>query len=516
MPEVADARHIAEDKSLSTLNAQLSTLHERGICVIIPTYNNVGTIADVVNRAKVQCRDVIVVSDGCTDGTTEVLQKIEGITLVAYPKNAGKGTALKRGFRKALSMGFAYAITIDADGQHYPEDIPLMLEANIKHPGCLIVGQRKGLETMERSGGSKFANAFSNFWFTVQTGCRLKDTQTGYRLYPLKKLYGLSLLTSRYEAELELMVFASWHGVKLVSTPVNVFYPPREERVSHFRPGLDFTRISILNTILCVLALVYALPLAIVRKTLGILRNLYSVLFFLITTLLILTPVAMLYLKIGKVTEKKRYHLHRMIQFYSRFVLAIHKIPGVKFSIGNPNGEDFSKPALIISNHQSHLDLLTLLIHSPKIVVLTKDWVWNNPFYGYIIRNAEFYPVSQGMETIMPNLKSLVERGYSIAVYPEGTRSEDCSIGRFHQGAFLLAQELGVDILPMVLYGAGKAMPKKELWIHRWPIRIEIDKRISIDELQSLGETLRSQASNMRKYYKKRYMEMANMIEQDV
>lgn len=506
MPEVA-SQNIQEQKQ---------TLHARGICVVIPTYNNVGTICDVVERTLQQCQDVIVVSDGCTDGTCELLKEIKGITLVAYQKNAGKGTALKRGFKKALEMGFAYAITIDADGQHFPEDIPLMLEANRKNPGCLIVGERKGLETMERSGGSKFANAFSNFWFTVQTGCRLKDTQTGYRLYPLKKLYGLSLLTSRYEAELELMVFASWHGVKLVSTPVNVFYPPREERVSHFRPGLDFTRISILNTILCVLALVYALPLAIIRKTLDFLRNLYSLTIFLIATLLVMTPIAMVYLKCGKITEKKRDNLHKMLQFFSKFIILYHKIPGVKFTVSNQNNEDFSKPAVIISNHQSHLDLLTLIIHSPKIVVLTNDWVWRNPFYGYVIRNAEFYPVSAGMENIMPKLKSLVDRGYSIAVYPEGTRSVDCSIGRFHQGAFHIANTLGLDVLPMVLYGAGKAMPKKKMWIYRWPIHIEIDKRIPTDELQSFGETLKSQASYMRKYYKRRYTEIANKIEQNV
>jgi len=495
---------------------QKQLLHDRGICVIIPTYNNVGTIADVVNRVLAQCWDVIVVSDGCTDGTTEILRRLKDITLVSYDKNAGKGTALKRGFRKALEMGFAYAITLDADGQHYPEDIPLMLKANMDHPGCLIVGQRKGLETMERSGGSKFANAFSNFWFTVQTGCRLKDTQTGYRLYPLKKLYGLSLLTSRYEAELELMVFASWYGVKLVSTPVNVFYPPREERVSHFRPGLDFTRISILNTVLCVLAIVYGLPLNILRRVFGFLRNLYSVIFFVVVMMLVLNPLAMIYLKCGKITLHKRDVLHVLLLKFSRFIILWHKIPGCKFSIGNPYTEDFSKPAVIISNHQSHLDLMTLLIHTPKLVVLTNDWVWNNPFYGYVIRNAEYYPVSEGWEKMLPKLKSLVERGYSIAVYPEGTRSADCRIGRFHQGAFLIAEELGIDILPMVLYGAGKAMPKKEMWIHRWPIRIEIDKRITPAELHIMGDTLKKRASMMRKYYRLRYQEMANKIEQEV
>ena len=492
------------------------TLRDRGICVVIPTYNNVGTIADVVRRALTHSLDVIVVADGCTDGTLEILQNIEGISIVSYAKNAGKGCALKRGFKKALEMGFAYAITLDADGQHFPEDIPTMLQANQRHPGALIVGERKGLEEMERSKGSKFANAFANFWFAIQTGRRLKDTQTGFRLYPLKKLRGLSLLTSRYEAELELLVFASWHGIKIVSVPVNVYYPKPEERVSHFRPIADFSRIFVLNTILCMLAVVYGLPLAIWRGLMTFLRTTYALLFFILSVFLILTPAAMLYLAFTKDLEKKRMGMHKLLWNFSRFVTIWHGIPGVKFSVGNPHKENFEKPAIIICNHQSHLDLMTMLIHTPKLVCLTKDWVWNNPFYGYIIRNAEFYPVSEGTETLMPKLKSLVERGYSIAVYPEGTRSPDCSITRFHQGAFHLAQQLELDILPLVLYGAGKALPKKERHLHKWPIRIEIDKRISPEELQSHGDTTMAQASSLRKYYKKRYAEMANRIEQDV
>ena len=492
------------------------TLRDRGICVVIPTYNNAGTIADVVRRTLTHCLDVIVVADGCTDGTLEILQNIEGITIVSYAKNAGKGCALKRGFKKALEMGFAYAITLDADGQHFPEDIPTMLHANQKHPGALIVGERKGLDAMERSKGSKFANAFANFWFAIQTGRRLKDTQTGFRLYPLKKLCGLSLLTSRYEAELELLVFASWHGIKIVSVPVNVYYPKPEERVSHFRPIADFSRIFILNTILCILAVVYGLPLAIWRGLMTFLRTTYALLFFILSVFLILTPAAMLYLAFTKDLEKKRMGMHKLLWNFSRFVTIWHGIPGVKFSVGNPHKENFEKPAIIICNHQSHLDLMTMLIHTPKIVCLTKDWVWNNPFYGYIIRNAEFYPVSEGTETLMPKLKSLKERGYSIAVYPEGTRSPDCSITRFHQGAFHLAQQLELDILPLVLYGAGKALPKKDRHLHKWPIRIEIDKRISPEELQSHGDTTMAQASSLRKYYRQRYAEIANKIEQDV
>jgi len=498
------------------LITQRKELRDRGICVVIPTYNNVGTIRDVVLRAKVQCDDVIVVCDGATDGTLDILLAIEDITLVAYPDNAGKGTALKRGFKKALELGFAYAITIDSDGQHFPEDIPIMLKASRKHPGALIVGERKDLEQAERSGGSKFANKFSNFWFCVQTGRALKDTQTGFRLYPLKKLHGLCFLTSRYEAELELMVFASWHGVKIVSTPVNVYYPPREERVSHFRPGKDFARISILNTILCFMAVLYGYPLRMFRGLMTAAKTMYALLFFVIFSMFVMTPMAVIYLKLGKITEKKRYGLHCILHTMAKFVLQIHGIPGCKFTVGNPNNENFEKPAVIICNHQSHLDLMTMLVQTRKLVVLTNDWVWNNPLYSYVIHNAEFYPVSAGVDNIMPKLKSLVERGYSIAVYPEGTRSEDCSIGRFHQGAFHIAQTLGVDVIPLILYGAGLALPKKDKHLNKWPIRIEIDKRISPEEMTSYGQTLKEQASYMRKYYKRRYSEIANKIEQNV
>ncbi|MBQ0073740.1 MAG: glycosyltransferase [Prevotella sp.] len=487
-------------------------LRSRGICVIIPTYNNAGTIADVVARAKEQCDDVIVVNDGCTDDTSRILSSITGITVVTLSTNSGKGHALREGFRKALDMGFAYAITLDADGQHFPEDIPALLKANIENPGALLIGERKDLDSKERSGGSKFANAFSNFWFAVQTAQRLRDTQTGYRLYPLHKLHGLSLLTSRYEAELEIIVFAAWHGVKLVQVPVNVFYPSKEERVSHFRPYADFTRISILNTVLCFLAVIYALPLAVIRKTLTVLRTVYALLFFLIFTLCIMTPLAKLFIRFNKMEEGNRLKLHKMLQFMGQFVMSYHGIPGVKSSIGNKYNEDFSRPAVILCNHQSHLDLMPMLQLTHKLVVLTKDWVWNNPFYGYVIRNAEFYPVSRGMEELLPQLQSLVERGYSIVVYPEGTRSEDCSINRFHKGAFALAKELGVDILPTILYGAGKVLPKKAKHLHKGVMHIEIDRRFSPQEQEEIGD-LRIRSQWFRKYYKKRYRELCDEFE---
>lgn len=489
------------------------TLHDRGICVVIPTYNNAQTIATVVADVQKYCDDIIVVDDGCTDETPLILQSIEGITVVTHSKNRGKGTALKSGFRKALAMGFSYAITMDADGQHYASDIYTFLAANKKHPGALIVGSRN-LEGVDRSRGSSFANKFSNFWYYVQTGRNLADTQTGFRLYPLKKLVGLSLLTSRYEAELELLVFASWHGVEIVSMPIDVYYPPREERVSHFRPGMDFFRITVLNTVLCFLAIVYGLPCRLFRFLMKYVRTVYSLLFFLFFSMFVITPSVWLYIKIGKMTEKKRRRIHKLIYHAARIVTIHHGIPGTKFSSVVAPGTDFSKPHVIICNHQSHLDLMAQLVFTPNIVFLTKEWVWNNPFYGLLIRSAEYLPVVEGIEALLPHLRSLVERGYSIAVYPEGTRSMDCSIGRFHQGAFYIAEQLGLDIMPMYLYGPGKVLPKKSYHMRRGVISIEVDKPITRRELEQMGDTL-AQARTVRAMYRRKYEQMTNKIEQN-
>ncbi len=493
---------------------QKQLLHDRGICVLIPTYNNAGTIADVVAETLKECDDVIVVNDGSTDDTSAILHSIEGIKILEYDANRGKGYALKKGFEFALSLGFSYAITLDADGQHFPHDIKLFLEANRQHPGALIIGSRR-LDGVERSKGSSFANKFSNFWFCVQTGRNLPDTQTGYRLYPLKKLHGLSLLTSRYEAELELLVFASWHGVNLVPIDIDVYYPPKDQRVSHFRPGIDFARISVLNTVLCLLAVIYGLPLRIFRWLSNVLRTTYAILFVSFFCFCVITPSVWLYVKIGRMTERKRSNLHRLIYSATRFIMLRHGIPGTSFTYKVSDKVDFNKPSVVICNHQSHIDLACQLIFTPKIIFLTNQWVWNNPLYGLLIRNAEFYPVADGIDELMPKLKSLVQRGYSIAIYPEGTRSKDCRIGRFHKGAFHVARELGLDIIPMYLYGPGYILPKKTHHLRKGPIYVEVGSPITQEELNAMGDT-RAQASQLCRHYITRYEQIANKIEQDV
>lgn len=489
------------------------TLSARGICVVIPTYNNAATLEGVVCDCKSHCNDVIVVNDGSTDDTRQILQSIDEITVVDYTENQGKGYALKTGFRKALEMGFSYAITIDSDGQHYAEDIEKFLKANQQHPGALVVGKRN-MEGKTCSQGSRFANRFSNFWFYIQTGNYLSDTQTGYRLYPLKRMKGLSLLTSRYEAELELLVFASWHGVEIAETEINVFYPPAEERVSHFRPGADFARISILNTVLCFLAVIYGLPLRLWRAAARVVRTVIAILFTIFFIMMIISPCVWLYMNIGQKTEKKRRNLHRFLYKCSRLILLKIGVPGTTFSYKIGENEDFKKPSVIICNHQSHLDLMCQMMLAPNIVFLTNQWVWNNPLYGAIIRNAEFYPIAEGVEALLPKLRSLVERGYHIGIFPEGTRSTDCHIQRFHQGAFYIASQLGVDIVPMYLYGTGKVLPKKKHLLNKSKMYIEVGERLSQEKLQLMG-SIRNQTSVLNNHYRKKYAELCNIMERE-
>lgn len=501
-------------KPLSELNPIQSRLRERGICTIIPTYNNVGSILDVVQRTLSVCSDVIIVCDGATDGTLEVLQTLDDIHLVSYTRNRGKGYALQQGFRRAQALGFAYAITLDADGQHYPEDIPLLLAANEAHPGKLLIGARQ-LEGVERSAGSDFANKFSNFWVWIQTGYRLPDTQTGFRLYPLRKLYGLRLLPKRYEAEVALLVLSAWHGVGLHSVPIRVFYPSAEERVSHFRPMADFARISILNTVLCFLTVIYAWPLRLGRLALRSLRTIYALLFFLFFSLCLMTPFALIYSQFVRDSKRRGRVMRQMIYKASKLLLMRHGIPGVRFTIDNPNGESFSRPAIIICNHQSHLDLVSLLCQSPKITLLVNDWVWHNPVYGHFIRPAGYQPVSLGIDELESRLKELIAEGCSIAIYPEGTRSMDHRIGRFHKGAFHLAMLLDLDILPMYLYGATHVLPKTGRSLHQGRIHIEIGQRISPEELRKRGTSLRSITRSMHEEFVQHYEHLCHRLDQE-
>ena len=229
------------------------------LCVIIPTYNNMKTLAGVIRQVLRQTGNIIVVNDGSTDDTAEILHRFaDRITAVSYSPNRGKGYALKCGFDRAEELGYKGAVTIDSDGQHRAADLETFVRHAEKHPGALLLGQRQTVG--DRPVKNRFANRFSNLWFAAYTACRFEDTQNGFRLYPLAAMNGLRPFSRRYEAELELLVRSAWTGLKIIPVPACVYYPPAAERVSHFRAGKDFLRISLLNAALFLPAVVYGYP----------------------------------------------------------------------------------------------------------------------------------------------------------------------------------------------------------------------------------------------------------------
>lgn len=245
---------------ISEIDKILEKLQHLKVAIIVPTYNNAGTLAAVIDSLVPYSTNIYVINDGSTDTTSYILSQYNSLVKsISYMPNKGKGYALKTGFKAAQTDGFDYAITLDSDGQHFASDIEIFVNNIECNPDTLFVGNR-GFGHKNMAGKSTFANKFSNFWFHLQTLIDLPDTQSGYRLYPLKKMGNMYLCTNRYEAELELLVFSAWRGIAIKPLPISVYYAPVEERVSHFRPFYDFFRISILNTVLVFLALVYGYP----------------------------------------------------------------------------------------------------------------------------------------------------------------------------------------------------------------------------------------------------------------
>ncbi len=233
---------------------------ELNCCVIIPTYNNAGTIGQVITDVSEFTDRIVVVNDGSTDGTAYLLKGLKNVVVLGYAKNKGKGYALRMGIKYAQENGYRYAITIDSDGQHYADDIPRFIYKIEQEPDSLLIGARNlRQENMPKK--NTFGNKFSNFWFRFQTGIKLPDTQSGYRLYPVQKMKGTRYFTKKYEFEIEVMVKAAWKGINVEAVPVKVFYAEEGKRISHFRPFKDFTRISILNTYLVILALAWYKPI---------------------------------------------------------------------------------------------------------------------------------------------------------------------------------------------------------------------------------------------------------------
>jgi glycosyltransferase involved in cell wall biosynthesis len=216
------------------------------ILILIPVYNNPETIRNVVISTMKYQPDILVVDDG-SDFEVEGLLSGIPVKVIRHSINKGKGAAILTGVSIASGLGYTHIITIDADGQHDPSDLPVMLAKVENYPDAIIVG-RRDFSNQDIPKSSIFGRSFSNFWLRVQTGRSIGDSQSGFRAYPLAVLNELHLHEKHYSFEVEVLVKAIWSGITIVDVDVKVFYPPADKRVSHFKGFKDNLRISLLNT----------------------------------------------------------------------------------------------------------------------------------------------------------------------------------------------------------------------------------------------------------------------------
>ncbi len=209
--------------------------------VIIPTYNHGSTVKAVATAALALGWPVYVVDDGSTDGGDPSLESMAGVRLLRHRVNRGKGAAMMTGFEAAAKHA-DWAITLDADGQHFPEDAHELIAAIPRSRRPIMLGRRLRMSAEGAPWTSRFGKEFSNFWIRMAGGPKVNDSQSGFRIYPLPEVLQLGVRAQRYQFEIEVLVKAAWSAMEVIEAPVSVGYPPATERVSHFRPFVDFWR----------------------------------------------------------------------------------------------------------------------------------------------------------------------------------------------------------------------------------------------------------------------------------
>jgi 1-acyl-sn-glycerol-3-phosphate acyltransferase len=200
--------------------------------------------------------------------------------------------------------------------------------------------------------------------------------------------------------------------------------------------------------------------------------------------------------------KKKKYFFHVIFSKLTWFLIYMNFLSPKR--IFNPDNEDYNKPAIVIANHQSHVDLMLMMLLSPKVLILTNRRNYNNPIYGKALQYADFLPSDAGYETTAKDLKALIADGYSFMIFPEGHRNDDGTIKRFHQGAFYLAEKLGVDILPIIIHGQNQKLKKSEFFLKRGLVTTKFLPRIDLSK-NDFGETLRDKTKGINRYFRKEY-----------
>jgi glycosyltransferase involved in cell wall biosynthesis len=218
---------------------------DRTWCVI-PVYNNRDTVKDIADNCLLYLKNILVVDDGSTDADIPELFQGTGITVLRHAENRGKGEAITTALKFIAEKGGLFMITIDADGQHYPEDIIKFLPLLSADDPSIVIGCRN-FKSRNIPASSRFGRKFANFWLRVETGISIGDCQSGFRAYPVKQLATIKTYGSHYDFEAEILARGAWAGLELKTVPVKVWYPEPESRISSFKPFLDNFRISVMH-----------------------------------------------------------------------------------------------------------------------------------------------------------------------------------------------------------------------------------------------------------------------------
>lgn len=224
-------------------NSQCENIDISGFAIVIPVYNHGQRIGPVIQKALTLDMPVFVVDDGSMDDTFDRIKDIKCIRILRHHKNLGKGAALMTGFVEAAKIA-DWAVTFDADGQHDPSDALLMIQSIRSGKRPIVVGTRTGMMGPDVPWTSRFGRKFSNFWVRVSGGPWVTDSQSGFRIYPLPEALQLNVAARRFQFEVEILVKAGWMGMSVYEIPISVNYEQRGERISHFRPFVDFIRNS--------------------------------------------------------------------------------------------------------------------------------------------------------------------------------------------------------------------------------------------------------------------------------
>ncbi len=221
----------------------MQKIKKNKFAIIIPVFNHGEMIPSVIKDAKKLNFPVFVIDDGSTDSTFDNIKKIKGIIILRHLENKGKGAAILTGMKEASKYA-DWAITIDADGQHDPKDALTLINSIVPGTRPVVIGVRMDMSGNDVPWTSRFGRGFSNFWIWLSGGPAVKDSQSGFRIYPLPEILQLDIKSYRYQFEVEILVKTKWEGIPVLEAPISVCYTPGTKRVSHFRPFIDFLRNS--------------------------------------------------------------------------------------------------------------------------------------------------------------------------------------------------------------------------------------------------------------------------------